>query len=258
MQDRYTADIGDWSKYGLLRTLVQFASPQLTLGIVWYLAPPENNSDGRKVGYLDESTANRQRYAACDPVLYERLRTLRADATRTGLSVDLVPQSEVLPPSSKYYEVPIDVASVASKERPAYRRRWLEGALQATVGCDVVTFDPDNGLATPSQSMGNAVSGKYVFLDELLPFWQRGQSLIIYQHTSRQRGGVATQTRNIRNRLSQHLGIDAGRIWALRFRTQSSRTYFIVPAEQYVDRLTTAIDAFKATPWVTLGHFVSD
>jgi hypothetical protein len=258
MQDRYTADIGDWSKYGLLRALAQHASPQLSLGIVWYLAPPENNTDGRKVGYLDESAVNRQRYAACDPVLYERLRRLRTDAMLTGLGVGLVPQSGVLPPSTKYYGSLLEVAQVPSPERTTYRRLWLQGALQATAGCDIVTFDPDNGLATPRLSMGSATSGKYVFLDELLPFWQRGQSLIIYQHTSRQRGGVVAQTRTIRSRLSQRLGIDVSHVWALRFRTQSSRTYFVVPAEQHVSRLTAGIDAFKATPWVMLGHFVYD
>lgn len=258
MQDRYTADVGDWSKYGLLRGLFQHTTPQLTLGIVWYLTPPERNTDGRKVGYLDESTANRQRYAVCDPELYERLRTLREDAMRTGLGVGLVPQSGVLPPSTNYYERPLDLKSVVSKERPAYRRQWLESALQTTAACDVVTFDPDNGLETPSQRIGGAASGKYVFLDELLPFWQRGQSLIIYQHTSRQRGGVVAQTARIRERLSLHLGIDASQIWALRFRTQSSRTYFIVPAEQYESQIASAINTFRATPWVTLGHFVFD
>ncbi len=256
MQDRYTADIGDWSKYGLLRGLFQHTAPQLTLGIVWYLTPPESNTDGRKVGYLDESVANSRRYAACDPELYERLRALRADAVKTGLGVELVPQSGVLSPSTQYYEAPIDVVKVPARDRAAYRRQWLEGALQATADCDIVTFDPDNGLETPSQSMGSASSGKYVFFDELLPFWQRGQSLIIYQHTSRQRGGVVAQTNNVRSGLSEQLGIDASQIRALRFCTQSSRTYFVVPAEQHRSRLTSAIDAFKATPWVTLGHFV--
>ena len=255
MQDRYAADIGDWSKYGLLRGLFRDTSPQLTLGIVWYLTRPESNSDGQKVGYLEEPAANRRHYAACDPELYEQLRMLRTDAARTGLGVALVPQSGVLPPSTSYYEAPIDVAKVPARDRAAYRHEWLRGALQATAGCDIVTFDPDNGLETPSQSIGNATSGKYVFFDELLPFWQRGQSLIIYQHTSRQRGGVVTQTARIRERLSLHLGIAAGRIWALRFCTQSSRTYFVVPREQHESYLTFVIDAFKATPWVTLGHF---
>jgi hypothetical protein len=258
MQNRYTADIGDWSKYGLLRALTHHAVPQMTLGVVWYLTPPDSNTDGQKIGYLKESIANRDRYAVCDLELYDGLRTLRTDSIRTGLGVDLVPRSGTLPPSTKYYSTPIDLASVSPKHRPAYRRQWLQGALGATENCDVVIFDPDNGLEIPSQKIDSATSGKYVFLEELLLFWERGQSLIIYQHTSRKRGGVAAQTRSVRCRLSRHLGINVNRITALRFRTQSSRTYFIVPSELHMVRLTTAVDSFHATPWVKLGHFVYD
>lgn len=50
MQNRYTGDIGDFSKLGLLRTL---HSAGLSIGLNWYLTPDEtHNSDGRHVGYL--------------------------------------------------------------------------------------------------------------------------------------------------------------------------------------------------------------
>ena len=43
MQNRYTADLGDFGKYGLLKALCQSyiedEEPNLRLGVVWYLVP---------------------------------------------------------------------------------------------------------------------------------------------------------------------------------------------------------------------------
>ena len=52
MQDRYTGDLGDFSKLGILRTL---QTAGLSIGVNWYLTPDENhNGDGRHVKYLDQ------------------------------------------------------------------------------------------------------------------------------------------------------------------------------------------------------------
>ena len=52
MQDRYTGDIGDFSKLGVLRAL---QNAGLSIGLNWYLTPDEtHNSDGRHVNYLDQ------------------------------------------------------------------------------------------------------------------------------------------------------------------------------------------------------------
>lgn len=52
MQNRYTGDIGDFSKLGLLRAL---RNADLSIGLNWYLTPDEtHNSDGRHVSYLDQ------------------------------------------------------------------------------------------------------------------------------------------------------------------------------------------------------------
>ena len=54
MQDRYTGDIGDFGKLGLLRVL---QSQGLTMGVNWYLTPDRNHhDDGKHTKYLrDES-----------------------------------------------------------------------------------------------------------------------------------------------------------------------------------------------------------
>ena len=51
MQDRYTGDIGDYVKCGLLRALAGGRN----LGVAWYLFPDEDhNSDGRHIDYLGQ------------------------------------------------------------------------------------------------------------------------------------------------------------------------------------------------------------
>ena len=45
MQNRYTGDIGDFSKLGLLRAL---SNAGLSIGLNWYLTPNEtHNEDGK-------------------------------------------------------------------------------------------------------------------------------------------------------------------------------------------------------------------
>ena len=52
MQDRYTGDIGDFGKLGLLR---QLTSTGLSIGVNWYRTPDEtHNSDGLHIDYLQK------------------------------------------------------------------------------------------------------------------------------------------------------------------------------------------------------------
>ena len=56
MQDRYTGDLGDFSKLGILRALQPAG---LSIGVNWYLTPDENhNGDGRHVKYLSQEEYN--------------------------------------------------------------------------------------------------------------------------------------------------------------------------------------------------------
>lgn len=45
MQDRYTGDIGDFAKYGLLRYILDRVD--MTLGINWYLVPDEAHNEAK-------------------------------------------------------------------------------------------------------------------------------------------------------------------------------------------------------------------
>lgn len=69
MQDRYTGDLGDFSKLGILRAL---QAAGLSIGVNWYLTPDEShNGDGRHVKYLRQ-----EEFKACDKVLWQELKIL--------------------------------------------------------------------------------------------------------------------------------------------------------------------------------------
>ena len=66
MQNRYTGDIGDFGKIGLLR----YFEREFTLGVNWYLTPDEtHNGDGRHIGYLQKNE-----FRLCDQQLWTELR----------------------------------------------------------------------------------------------------------------------------------------------------------------------------------------
>ena len=75
MQNRYTGDIGDFSKLGLLRAL---RAEGLSIGLNWYLTPDEShNSDGRHVGYLEKDA-----FRACDEELWLELKAIVGSGCR--------------------------------------------------------------------------------------------------------------------------------------------------------------------------------
>ena len=56
MQDRYTGDVGDFGKYGLLRCLRGPDAAPLRLGVVWYrtdsdIVDADPVNDGKHVAY---------------------------------------------------------------------------------------------------------------------------------------------------------------------------------------------------------------
>jgi len=67
------------------------------------------------------------------------------------------------------------------------RRNWLQQALAATTGCDLIFADPDNGIRPVAhrEPAHRTKAVKHVYLNELAAFAQRGQSVIVYHHAAR-------------------------------------------------------------------------
>ena len=177
MQNRYSGDVGDFSKLGLLRHL---AKTGLSIGLNWYLTPNEkHNDDGRFTNYLKDTSKNIKVFRQCDPELWDRLKAIVDQEQR---SVSSLEHPDLIP--AVYWSEPLDFAGKTKQERDVIRAKWHEGAYQKLSDLDIVCVDPDNGLIVPSAD-GKPKSNKYVLPKELECYYQNGSSVIYYQHKAR-------------------------------------------------------------------------
>ncbi len=257
MQNKYVGDIGDFGKYGLLRHLTGMThraayDDALRLGVVWYLfTDKENNSDGSGTSYLLDKRNNHNKYRECDAELYDELHKIVIE--ESDRRVYRVKESEILPSNTAHYERSLSYPRGETRELRRLRREdWLEGALTATKDARLVFVDPNNGI-TENAIWYRKRGPKYVFMDDLRQFYQRGQSLIIYHHLARW-DKADIQIRHYAHRLRKCLAL-AHLPWALRYRRGTTRVYFIVPQLNHRDALEERVNAFKQSHWYKQGHF---
>jgi len=166
VKDQYFGDVNDFRKHGLLRLLT--GQGRLCLGICWMLTEPDRRTDGRFLAYLDQS----EKYRHCDPELFDWFvkvvsgekdrRTARIEASNLlGLSVF---QSKTL------------------TDNEDQRDDYFSECSRLFGDCDLVFFDPDNGLEVPSIRRGRKRSRKYLYWDEVCNTFAAGASVLIYQH----------------------------------------------------------------------------
>ncbi len=107
--------------------------------------------------------------------------------------------------------------------------------------CDLVFFDPDNGLEAKSKPYGTKNSSKFIYWRELEAFYQRGQSLLIYQHFIREQRDsfISRLSDELRRRLGAH------EIWA--FRTPHV-VFFLVPQERHGEHFQARAEQIR-TSW---------
>lgn len=226
MRDRYVGDIGDFGKYGLLRALCE---DDLSLGVVWYLVPDEGgDGNGGHVAYLDPTPTNVHRFGRCNPPLYDALGEIVRDGTRNVRSIR---ERAILPPGTVFYEEPLffdgmpGIGPRAIRARLKHRCRWVQGALEATERCDVVFADSDNSLesGTPRHHRRGP---KFAYYDELAPYLDRGQSLVVYHHLHRS----YPASEQVRERLDQ-IRERLGENFALLYKRGTLRAFIVVPPE---------------------------
>ena len=250
MQDRYTGDVGDYGKYGLLRQLcgLRDDAEQLRLGVVWYRPEPETAksdpaNDGKHIAYLRPEQESR--FHPCGPALYEALREIVESGDRR---VKRVEQAGVLGADALFYDtyVPSPVAGAQGEARAVPRRGWAEGARRAAEGCDLIFLDPDNGLEPESASIRSVRATKYAYLEEVAPLVARGQSVVIYHHLSRN-GTHANQIARWLTRLREEF--NPADIFALRYRRGTARAFFVLAQERHTPILRERTDALVTSPW---------
>jgi hypothetical protein len=243
MQNRYVGDVGDFGKFALLRAITKGSIDIFRLGVVWCRFPDEShNGDGGHLGYLDRAD-----FLSLEPNLHAALRELVKGSRRTLASIEA---AGILPAETQFFSDSTSAVVTTNSvrhSRLAHRRSWRDGALLATQSADIVFFDPDNGIASASISEAHHKSGKYIFWEDLTPFWNRGQSLIVYHHLNRTMS-AARQTEVLRAKFVERLG-PVPLLAPLLFRRGSCRHFWIVGQPPHVARLEMLVRGFLSNGW---------
>jgi hypothetical protein len=154
MQNRYTGDIGDYMKLGILRAL----SGGYRLGVAWWLFPDEDhNKDGRHISYLRQPLRWRQ----LDPQLFDALEEIVTSGRRYVRSLE----TANLLPSAVFASTPIP--SDPTLRRRQVRRQWFTTVQRTLERADLVFVDPDNGLEPNGYRQESAKAGKSILLTEI-------------------------------------------------------------------------------------------
>ena len=171
MKNQYFGDVNDYRKYGLLRGLSQ--EGHFRLGVCWMLTPNDGRSDGRFTDYLSRPS----QWSQFDPPLFDSLT--RALDSPSGRNVSQVQDLGFLPGALFFQPLLSD--------HPIRRAEYLAEMLDAFADAELIFFDPDNGLEVKSRPYGSGGSSKYLYWREASEAFQRGHSLLIYQHFPRQK-----------------------------------------------------------------------
>lgn len=244
MQNRYAGDVGDFMKFGLLRSLVVPVTAdgtELSVGLNWYLAPDEGrNADGKHISYLDVHSRHHSSLRACDPGLMLSL----ASVVRNGRSVAALEACDALPAGSQTHN-----EMLRPELGPAGRRAWHQRGLDALAGCDIVFADPDNGIYSgPRRSKLH----KFALVDELADYAQRRQSLVVYHHHDR---SSHREVHALRRLAELAVGTGQAPVAAVIARRGTCRFFLVSAAEPHRERLATSLRAY-ARRWTSHAELV--
>lgn len=242
MQDRYAFDIGDFSKFGLLRAL----APAGRIGVLWYLnehlSPKERaNGDGKHLQHIDASDRRYGEFGQCDPALQLLMASRKSDPRRAAnveccLGVD----------GAVFVRDPIPRTGDGEA-----RKQWFNAVSAKAAHCALLCCDPDNGVAMAGSDAERRASAKHVLLREVEQLAQQGHSLVLYHSFGRQ-FDHNTQAAHLQAVLSAALGLQ---VKVLRWHSVSPRAYAIAMQPGHQPQLDVCIQALIASQWGKGGHF---
>lgn len=217
MQNRYTGDIGDFAKYGILRAITDTSS----LGVAWYLYPDEgHNKDGKHIDYLDAPA----RWRHLDPDLFDALGGLVRSGSRALRNIE---ESGILP-GATFSRRLLEFDGSPARRRTE-RSEWF-GQTHGDLGeCDVIFADPDNGLCEEERfSGGRRAHWKRMPISEAIDLASQ-RTAIVYHHNTRRPGGHALEIQHWLGRLGRGS-------FALYWRPYSPRTFFVISTTEEIRR----------------------
>jgi hypothetical protein len=143
MQNRYTGDVGDFAKYGLMR---EFSSAGFRTALAWYLYPDEkHNDDGKHITYI-----GRDEFKKCDPKLHDQMEWLVNNNQR---NITTIEKSKILGVNTQFHSEVLDLSTLPSssgkvgrQQRTEERKKWLFDCVSKTDGADIVFLILTMGL----------------------------------------------------------------------------------------------------------------
>lgn len=234
MKNQYFGDIGDFGKYGLIRSLKK-AFPQMEIGINWYLTENDVKTDGKHIDYLLKTTELRE----CDTELYDFLKECILNNRR---NIDEIEKSDYLKDIIFYSQI-LDYSQQTREERLKNRHYWFKDSIIELQRAKIIYVDPDNGLEVKSQHIGGPNGNKYISYEEINHYFNLGHSLIIYNHRDRKPHDVYLN----RFKLIQET-LDTKLVY-LRFSRYSVRDYLFVLQDNIFNNITHFLNDFVRSSW---------
>jgi hypothetical protein len=135
------------------------------------LTDDDVSNDGNLVRYLDQPSNCEQ----LDHELFHKLRHLVH--TFRDRTIARIQQEGVLPRTQFIEDLIPDQLSG--------RQDMFQSGMERLTSCQLVFFDPDNGLEVKTKPKGRKNSNKFLYLDEVKQAFDAGHSLLVYQHFPR-------------------------------------------------------------------------
>jgi hypothetical protein len=243
MQNRYVGDVGDFLKYGFLNFLFQnqSASPKFKLGVNWYLVPNEKNkADGKYTDYLKPENRFSKKLQECNPKLYRQMKEIVFVKKKRNIAE--IEKGNVLPRGTIFYSEPIGYDNMS-------RTAWHQAALEKLEKVDVVFLDPDNGIETVKMYSAGEISPKHALFQETVDYYERGQSVIIYNHKSRQKEEIYQERfKELKRKLESSPG-KAAYIYILRANRYTVRDFVFLVQRKHEKRIKKLISSFMTMEW---------
>lgn len=169
MKNQYFGDKTDYIKHCIMSEL---ASLTFGFAVHWNRTEDDDSSDGKHISYLNAPDIWRH----YNPTIFDSIKQ-NVLAGRRELRV--FEELGFVPNTTFCY----DLWQKKASERFSSNSNFLN-----SIGSQkLVFYDPDNGLETKSVHRDGRNSDKYVYFSDVKLAWDRGHSLMIYQHFPRVR-----------------------------------------------------------------------
>jgi hypothetical protein len=216
MKAQYIGDIGDLGKVLLLR---YFAECGFKIGVNWVLTPNDNRADGKHRDYVKYK--GKDCLCCCDQDTYEAILPLAREEERDKRAIGRL--------ETVIRQFAPDVVFFNEVFKSGVDRADLDARALSKLApelCDLVFFDPDNGIGGD-----DGTSFKHVYYSELDGYWRRRQSILVYHHLNREKqseegtSSHQSQVERVAEEISNKLA--SAKVLSYRMRRGTARVYFL-------------------------------